>query len=81
MLDWLWQVLLGVAALAVTWFGAKSLWLERKAQIERDARTEAELDAVVDATGRKDAARVKFDAQNPLPKSRTGDRSDFESHL
>lgn len=75
MLDWLWQIIAAVAALAAGYFGIRSSWLQHK--IDRDSadRKAAELKQIHEATDRLAAVRNKYQSQGPIDVAK---RNDFE---
>lgn len=75
MLDWLWQIIASVAALAASYMGARVSWLKWRMERDKAERAAAEQKQITDSTARLAAVRNKYSAQAE-PDARK--RTDFE---
>lgn len=75
MLDWLWQIIAAVAALAAGYLGIRSSWLQHKIDQDKADRAMAEQKQITDSTARLAAVRNKHSAQAKPDASK---RTDFE---
>jgi len=75
MLDWLWKILAGVAALVAGYLSIRNSHLKYQAERDKAERAAASQKQESDAIGRQSAVRSKYNAQAKPDASK---RTDFE---
>lgn len=75
MLDWLWQIIAGVATLVAGYLSIRNSHLKYQAERDKAERAAASQKQESDAIGRLSAVRNKYNAQ---AKQDTSKRTDFE---
>lgn len=66
MIDWLWQIIAGVAGLAAGYFGIRSSWLQHKLDLDKAERAASSSKQESDAIARLSAVRNKYQSQGPI---------------
>ena len=76
MIDFIWQIIAAVAALAAGYFGIRSSWLQHKIDRDKAERAAASAKQESDSIARLSAVRNKYQSQGPIDVAK---RNDFES--
>jgi hypothetical protein len=75
MIDFIWQIIAAVAALAAGYFGIRSSWLQHKIDRDKAERAAASAKQESDSIARLSAVRNKYQSQGPIDVAK---RNDFE---
>lgn len=75
MIDFIWQIIAAVAALAAGYFGIRSSWLQHKIDRDKAERAAASAKQESDSIARLSAVRNKYQSQVPIDVAK---RNDFE---
>lgn len=75
MIDFIWQIIAAVAALAAGYFGIRSSWLQHKIDRDKAERAAASAKQESDSIARLSAVRNKYQSLGPIDVAK---RNDFE---
>ena len=75
MIDFIWQIIAAVAALAAGYFGIRSSWLQHKSDRDKAERAAASAKQESDSIARLSAVRNKYQSLGPIDVAK---RNDFE---